>query len=285
MSVYKQTKANFLAECQKSIAIAVCRNRDNIIGRLCLRRMFAEMCVFRRGRERSPMTICRYSLAYPFILVHCIHTRRVIRPSQCGRNIICALILGICRIVARCRVGRSGVLQLKDILDTLTVLTVCKHRDRFLVEHIVFAVVESKSNHLVASRNVNGCSESNGSSNILALAVFQCHSRRKGGKLVSLIVRRCCIDITAYGINCRVSVLINNDTVRRRNQLIHYGISRFQDGKLSSILVVSSCISAHNRDVHLRNLSEGIGSKIIRINGNHLCLAFNAHRSFQSCYL
>ena len=149
MSVYEQTKANFLAECQKSIAIAVGRNRDNIIGRLCLRRMFTEMCVFRRDRERSPMTICRHSLAYPFVQIHCIHTRRIIRPSQCGRNIICALIFSIGSIVARCRVRRSGVLQLKDILNTLTVLTECKHWNRFLVENVIITVVESESNHLV----------------------------------------------------------------------------------------------------------------------------------------
>ena len=57
MSVYEQTKANFLAECQKSIAITVGRNRDNIIGRLRFWRMFTEMCVFRRFGKCTPMTV------------------------------------------------------------------------------------------------------------------------------------------------------------------------------------------------------------------------------------
>ena len=149
MSVYEQTKANFLAECQKSIAITVGRNRDNIIGRLRFWRILTVMCVFRRGRERSPMTVCRHSLAYPFILVHCIHTRRIIRPSARNKFLICALIFSIGSIVARCRVRRSGVLQLKDILNTLTILTVRKHWNRFLVEHLITLVVESESNHLV----------------------------------------------------------------------------------------------------------------------------------------
>ena len=149
MSVYEQTKTNFLSECHESIAIAVGRNRDNIIGRLRFWRMFTEMCVFRRGRERSPMTICRHSLAYPFVRVGSSYARRIIRPSARNKFLIRALIFRVCRIVVRCRVGRSCILQLKNILNTLTILTECHHRYRFLVENVIITVIESESNHPV----------------------------------------------------------------------------------------------------------------------------------------
>ena len=150
--------------------------------------MFPEMSIFRRFRERFPMTVCRYSLAYPFVLVHCIHTRRIIRPSARNKFLVRALIFLVCCKVARCRVGRSCVLQLKDILNTLTILTIRKHRDRFLVKHLIVLVVESESNHLIVRGYINTSTKSQVFSSIFVLSVFQRHSNRKSSQLVSLVI-------------------------------------------------------------------------------------------------
>ena len=223
--------------------------------------------------------------AHPFVHVHRIHARGVVRPSA-GDIFRCrGLVGGVGGIVGRCGVGGLGAVggALEDVLCPLAVLAEGKHRHALPVEHVAAGIIEGEYHLLVLHRHAHSLAETDGGGDgTVGISVLEGEARRQLAELVPIVLRRGGVHVARHASGRLVAVLVGHDAVGRGDNLVYHRVGTLHDGQLLGILIGGPGIHSRHGDGQLHDGGQGVCGEVIRFNGDDLRLTADAHARLET---